>query len=195
MGTGFAEAKSLFEHEHHVMALAVIPPGKFPRAPRGGFVTGCKDTKVRVYDADGALRKLLQGHQKEVSSLSWAASGELLTGSWDGTARVWQLFLGAPAAAAPRAARHHLDARVGVLGELGEKLAREVAAHGGQVRGDRGRRGRHAAGDDQRADLHRQRRALLVPPRAGFRLAVAVLRGGGGGLRPVMERQSNTRDE
>lgn len=40
-------------------------------------------------------RRTLQGHQAAISSLSWSAEGLLLSGSWDETARGWDLETGA----------------------------------------------------------------------------------------------------
>jgi len=49
------------------------------------------DARVRVYDAVGNPLMLLEGHQKGVISFSWTAGGQLISGSWDGTAKVWAL--------------------------------------------------------------------------------------------------------
>jgi WD40 repeat protein len=48
------------------------------------------DTDVRLWDAaSGACLAVLRGHAREVSSLCWARDGRLVTGSRDGTVRVW----------------------------------------------------------------------------------------------------------
>jgi WD40 repeat protein len=47
---------------------------------------------VRVFDADtGECKAVLNGHTREVSALCWAADGRLVTGSRDGTLRVWDV--------------------------------------------------------------------------------------------------------
>ena len=49
------------------------------------------DTKIRVYDLIGNPLAELTGHSKGVISFSWSVAGHLISGSWDGTARVWKL--------------------------------------------------------------------------------------------------------
>lgn len=76
------------------------------------YITGCKDAKVRLFHADThQLLHTLEGHDKPVTSLAWAGGrgidslennhpanynqhhnyNYLLTGSWDGTAKIWDL--------------------------------------------------------------------------------------------------------
>ena len=59
---------------------------------QGCIITGCQDSNIRIFDLEGILRTTLQGHAKGVISFSWTpTSNRLLSGSWDGTARVWDL--------------------------------------------------------------------------------------------------------
>lgn len=44
-----------------------------------------------MFSEDGTLVRQLDGHEKGVISLSFAADGSLVSGSKDGTARVWSL--------------------------------------------------------------------------------------------------------
>jgi phospholipase A-2-activating protein len=59
--------------------------------PKGGFAAGSSDKSIRVYTREGTLVKTLDGHESGVLSLSMTAAGDLVSGSWDGTARVWDL--------------------------------------------------------------------------------------------------------
>jgi phospholipase A-2-activating protein len=71
------------------------------------YVTGCKDSKIRIFHATThVLLKTLQGHTKPVTSLSWVTDSTdnkqyLLSGSWDGTAKVWNVHNGAMLATLP----------------------------------------------------------------------------------------------
>lgn len=64
-------------------------------------MTGCMDNKIRAYDSVGNPILELIGHIKGVISFSWTSTGNLISGSWDGTARVWSFQVtggGLPAA-------------------------------------------------------------------------------------------------
>ncbi|GMF10806.1 unnamed protein product [Phytophthora lilii] len=83
---GFAalESATVFDHEHWVTASVALAGG--------GFATGSMDKHVRLFDAQGQRSALLRGHEGGVISLATSADGKLLlSGSWDGTARVWDL--------------------------------------------------------------------------------------------------------
>ena len=56
-------------------------------------MTGCMDSRIRVFDAIGNPICLASGHTKGVISFSWLASGQLLSGSWDGTCMVWDFHV------------------------------------------------------------------------------------------------------
>ena len=61
-----------------------------------------------MFDArTGALRTVLSGHQARVSTVDFSRDGATLaTGSWDGTARLWDLAsLDAPVAVLVREAQ------------------------------------------------------------------------------------------
>ncbi|CAM9230876.1 unnamed protein product, partial [Ascophyllum nodosum] len=87
-------AETLADHDHWVVSLASLPPGVISECPRGGLVTGCLDKFVRVYDHLGKRHRMLQGHDGGVISFSWTAGGQLISGSWDGTAKVWNVAEG-----------------------------------------------------------------------------------------------------
>ena len=91
-GAPALEAGVILDHDHWVVALAALPPGALAECPEGGVVTGCHDKQIRVYscatDAPAVRVRLLAGHTGGVISLGWTADGRLLSGSWDGTAKV-----------------------------------------------------------------------------------------------------------
>jgi phospholipase A-2-activating protein len=49
------------------------------------------DTKIRIFTDEGNPVGTLEGHSKGVISFSWTTTGLLISGSWDGTAKVWNL--------------------------------------------------------------------------------------------------------
>lgn len=54
-------------------------------------MTGCQDSNIRIFSLDGAPLTTLRGHSKGVISFSWTADKHLVSGSWDGTAKIWDL--------------------------------------------------------------------------------------------------------
>jgi PFU (PLAA family ubiquitin binding)/WD domain, G-beta repeat len=52
------------------------------------------DNVIRLFDPAGNPLLELEGHTKGVISFSWTADKKLISGSWDGTARVWDLESG-----------------------------------------------------------------------------------------------------
>ena len=78
-----------YQHNHSVTALLSIPNS-------GLYVTGCKDAKIRIFDAEThQCQATLEGHEKPVTSLALAKTTTdqeyLVSGSWDGTAKVWDV--------------------------------------------------------------------------------------------------------
>ncbi|OWZ06602.1 PhosphoLipase A2 [Phytophthora megakarya] len=81
---GFVESVTIFDHEHWVTASVALEGG--------GFATGSMDKNIRLFDSLGQRVGLLQGHEGGVISLALSLDKKLLlSGSWDGTARVWSL--------------------------------------------------------------------------------------------------------
>lgn len=54
------------------------------------FFVACKDAKIYIIDMEGNPISLLEGHTGAVNSLS-QYGGHLVSGSWDTTARIWDL--------------------------------------------------------------------------------------------------------
>lgn len=78
-------------HPHVVGAMLALPP---EGGGNGGYVTGCRDGILRVFDARHGRVAELPGHTGAVTSLAWLeTSGPgpalVVSGSWDGTARIW----------------------------------------------------------------------------------------------------------
>ena len=84
------EGESLY-HDHWITAITSLPKGKSNLYSQGCIITGCMDSHIRVYDCDGNLIHKLEGHSKGVISFSWSSSGYLISGSWDGTAKIWNI--------------------------------------------------------------------------------------------------------
>ena len=60
--------------------------------PDGGFVTTGRDGNshtVRVWSPLGASVAILKGHTENVSQVKVFPNGDILSASWDGTARIW----------------------------------------------------------------------------------------------------------
>jgi len=93
-----------FQHNHAVTALCALGSGSTSTTTSGNdnggsffFASGCKDAVVRIFSlgwsASLGSRKLelvaeLKGHDKPVTSLD-CCGDFLVSGSWDGTAKVW----------------------------------------------------------------------------------------------------------
>jgi phospholipase A-2-activating protein len=71
-------------HDHWITALT-------SSLQMGFVVTGCMDCKIRIFDSIGSPVMVIEGHQKGIISFSWTADGHLISGSWDGTAKIWDL--------------------------------------------------------------------------------------------------------
>ncbi|KAL3945270.1 MAG: hypothetical protein SGBAC_000618 [Bacillariaceae sp.] len=80
-----------YQHNHAITALLSTAEEEHNQM----YITGCKDAMIRVFNRQHELIATLKGHDKTVSSLAFASTVEgkqyLVSGSWDGTAKVWDL--------------------------------------------------------------------------------------------------------
>ena len=70
-------------HPHQISSILYTPHGD-------GYITGCKDGIIRVFDSTHTLKYTLEGHSNAVTSLSFLGD-VLISGSWDGTAKLWDV--------------------------------------------------------------------------------------------------------
>ncbi|OQS03279.1 phospholipase A-2-activating protein [Thraustotheca clavata] len=92
-----AIVQSIFDHNHWVTALIPLSSVHAKRLGASGFVSGSMDTRLRVYlktSNEFTCAMVLEGHSSGVISLAWLADSVLLSGSWDGTCRGWDLQTG-----------------------------------------------------------------------------------------------------
>ncbi|KAJ7073982.1 phospholipase A-2-activating protein [Mycena amicta] len=77
----------------YVNAVAYLPPS--PEAPKGYAVTGDQDGIINVYSLDVIKddpKYTLLGHSANVCGLRTTPGGQIVSCSWDATARVWKDF-------------------------------------------------------------------------------------------------------
>ena len=79
--------KDFTYHDGFVLAV-------HPNLANNGFYTASKDRKIMHIDSSGNPAGLFEGHENCVSSLSQSVPEELVSGSWDGTARIWDTKTG-----------------------------------------------------------------------------------------------------
>ncbi|KND02975.1 uncharacterized protein SPPG_08978 [Spizellomyces punctatus DAOM BR117] len=78
------------EHSHFVNAVTYLPPSG--DHPNGLFASAGSDKIIAVFDPTlpkNALYSLI-GHTDNVCALSTAPNGDIISGSWDFTAKVWR---------------------------------------------------------------------------------------------------------
>jgi len=79
--------KEIVYHQDFVYATA-------PSVTGDGFFTGGKDGKMFKVDLMGNPVMIYEGHESAVNSISQAIPEEVVSGSWDGTARIWNVESG-----------------------------------------------------------------------------------------------------
>ena len=94
-GGGAYICHNTVHHASWLTSLAVLPPLPHAANPllrtTGGIVAGCKDGQIQVHDSEGSVLFVLPGHSGQVSSVSVTTMGLLISGSWDGSMRIWDL--------------------------------------------------------------------------------------------------------
>jgi phospholipase A-2-activating protein len=93
-GSVLSPAAAPLPHSYWVTGVASLSPDCHPLFPEGLTICGARDNLIRLYDLQGNLVKCLHGHDKPPVSFSWTSDFRLVSGSWDGTARVWDLASG-----------------------------------------------------------------------------------------------------
>ena len=83
-----------------VETLLPLRPGQVKNCPEGGFVVATLErtlrksnmgAPIRVYNATGTQIQELKGHTNYVRSLAFNGDSEIISGSFDGTAKRWSL--------------------------------------------------------------------------------------------------------
>jgi len=93
-GSVLAPAAAPLPHSYWVTGVSSLSPNSHPQFPGGLVVCGARDNLIRLYDMQGNLVKCLTGHEKPPVSFSWTQDFRLVSGAWDGSARVWDLVSG-----------------------------------------------------------------------------------------------------
>ena len=93
-GSVLTPAAPPLPHSYWVTAVASLAPNSHPLFPLGLTICGARDNLIRLYDMQGNVLQCLSGHEKPPVSFSWTKDFQLVSGSWDGTARVWDLESG-----------------------------------------------------------------------------------------------------
>ena len=88
-GTGkYNFEKEVKYHDGFVLAL-------FPEITGNGFISAGRDNKIFHIDNHGSPIKEYNAHTAAVNSISQVDSSHFFSGSWDGSAKMWDLTTGA----------------------------------------------------------------------------------------------------
>eukprot|EP01138_Halocafeteria_seosinensis_P016150 gb/GECG01016479.1/.p1 GENE.gb/GECG01016479.1/~~gb/GECG01016479.1/.p1 ORF type:complete len:804 (+),score=107.84 gb/GECG01016479.1/:1-2412(+) len=92
--TMFASKHVCPEAENSIRDIVALPTtmGGFIEQAGGGFATASLDKCIRIYSLVGECLMTLKGHTGGVISLDVSSDGKLISGSWDGTARIWSVL-------------------------------------------------------------------------------------------------------
>ena len=74
--------KELVYHEGFVYALAI---------GQTHFFSSSKDRKVYQFDLHGSPEGVFEGHENSVNCVKILDERRIITGSWDGTAKIWDI--------------------------------------------------------------------------------------------------------
>ncbi|KAH9248413.1 hypothetical protein BASA81_013953 [Batrachochytrium salamandrivorans] len=86
----FVQKTAFAGHSHFVNSVVCVPSSE--KCPTGLVYSGGSDKIIYAFDPNHADEPLLTliGHTENVCALSLAENGDLLSGSWDKTAKVWR---------------------------------------------------------------------------------------------------------
>ncbi|KAH9276966.1 hypothetical protein BASA83_000481 [Batrachochytrium salamandrivorans] len=89
-GSQFVQKTAFAGHSHFVNSVVCVPSSE--KCPTGLVYSGGSDKIIYAFDPNHADEPLLTliGHTENVCALSLAENGDLLSGSWDKTAKVWR---------------------------------------------------------------------------------------------------------
>ena len=79
--------KEIVHHEGFVMDI-------IPSVTGTGFFSASKDKRIVLFDVEGNPNLEYLGHEGPVNSLSQCQANELVSGSWDGKAKIWDVETG-----------------------------------------------------------------------------------------------------
>ncbi|KAJ5080180.1 phospholipase a2-activating protein [Anaeramoeba ignava] len=92
--------KTLTAHEDYVQGLKTVEKGIIPNFPREVIISGSKDKMIYVWDVDvidstnndQEIRPTLTliGHEGAVVCFDVLSNGDIVSGSWDKTGRLWR---------------------------------------------------------------------------------------------------------
>ncbi|KAJ3322619.1 prephenate dehydrogenase (NADP(+)) [Boothiomyces sp. JEL0866] len=87
-GSTWNQQATFTKHNHFVNALAYIPPLN----GRGLLASGGSDKLIYVFDPSNPenVKYKLEGHSDNICTLAVSPEGDLISGSWDKTAKVWR---------------------------------------------------------------------------------------------------------
>ncbi|KAJ1930044.1 WD repeat protein Lub1 [Tieghemiomyces parasiticus] len=91
---GYETTAAYLGHTKYVNSLAYLPANAM--YPQGLILSGGSDRTIRVFDtvaaSEGANEPIftLTGHTDNVCALTVAPNGDIISGSWDNTARIWR---------------------------------------------------------------------------------------------------------
>ncbi|KAJ3258094.1 prephenate dehydrogenase (NADP(+)) [Boothiomyces macroporosus] len=88
-GKAWHQQATFSKHNHFVNALAYIPPSN---GHSGLLASGGSDKLIYVFDPSNPenVKYKLEGHSDNICTLAVSPEGDLISGSWDKTAKVWR---------------------------------------------------------------------------------------------------------
>ena len=87
-----------FERADVMVRMHFGPNGGIAFSPDGSLLAVCSAHHAEIIDArDGRVLRLIRGHAGTVADVAFSPDGRVIvTGSYDGTARTWEVATGTP---------------------------------------------------------------------------------------------------